>query len=77
MVSALLTPARSDCHRGDFAGPQNFSPRYCCLGSPLEEFSGLHRHGFDVAVGARLTVDPDFELRAPAVRREAEEEWTR
>jgi hypothetical protein len=29
--------------------------------------NGLHRHGFDVAVGARLAIDQDFELRGRRV----------
>ena len=55
---------RSECHRGDFAGPQIFHRDIAVWVSALEEFSGRYRHGFDVAIGARLAINQDFELRA-------------
>ena len=55
-------PLRSECHRGAFAGSQVFHRDIAVWISALEEFSGRDRHGFDVAVGARLAVDRDFEL---------------
>src|SRR3981189_1443718 len=57
-------PLRSECHRGDFAGPQVFHRDIAVWVSALEEFSGRDRHGFDVAVRAWLAVDRDFELCA-------------
>ena len=64
VIFAASRSLRPECHRGDFAGPQVFHRDIAVWISALEEFSGRDRHGFDVAVGARLTVDRDLELCA-------------
>jgi hypothetical protein len=47
---------------GHLSSLQVFHRNFAVWVSALEKFSGRDRNGFDVAIGARLAVNEDFEL---------------
>ena len=51
-------------HDGNFPALQILHRNFAVRASALEKFSGRDRNGFEVAIGARLAVNGDFELRA-------------
>jgi hypothetical protein len=49
---------------GHLSSLQVFHCNFAAWVSALEELRGSNRNGFDVAIGARLAVNEDFELSA-------------
>jgi hypothetical protein len=55
---------RPECYRGDRADSKIFGRDVAVWVFALEKLRGLDRDGFDVAIGPRLAVDRDLEVRA-------------
>ena len=55
---------RPECYRGDLANSKILGRDVAVWNFAPEELRGLDRDGFDVAIGPRLAVDRDLEVRA-------------
>jgi len=62
-VLASRTPP-PECYRGILANSKIFGRDVAVWVFAPEELRGLDRDGFDVAIGPRLAVDRDLEVRA-------------
>ena len=61
LASRSLWP---ECYRGDLANSKILGRDVAVWNFAPEELRGLDRDGFDVAIGPRLAVDRDLEVRA-------------
>jgi hypothetical protein len=55
---------RPECYQGDLADSKISGRDVAVWVFALEKLRGLDRDGFDVAIGPRLAVDRDLEVRA-------------